>query len=52
MCHIDHDFLSIKSFFLCIQHAISSIITISSKRFELNVNYAKVDQFSEPSLKK
>ena len=37
---------SIKSIFLCIQHAKSSIKTISSKIFEQNVDYTKVDQFS------
>ena len=37
--------------FLCIQNAKSSIKTILSKIFEQNVDYAKVDQFSTPSLK-
>ena len=37
--------LSIKSIFLCIQHAKSNIKTILSKILEQNVDYAKVDQF-------
>ena len=37
--------LSIKSIFLCIQHAKSNIKTILSKILEQNVDHAKVDQF-------
>ena len=47
----EHDIFSIKSIFLCIQHAKSSIKTILSKIFEQNVDFAKEDQFSTPSFK-
>ena len=43
-------FFSIKSIFLCIQHAKSSIKTILSKTFKQNVDYTKVDQFSTPTF--
>ena len=44
------NFLS-NQLFVCIQHAKSSIKTISSKIFEQNVDYVKVDQFSTRDFK-
>ena len=44
--HIEHGFISIKSIFVCIQHAKSSIKTMLSKMFEQHVDYATENQFS------
>ena len=42
---------NIKSIYLCIQHAKSSIETILSKIFEQNLDYTIIDQFPKLAFK-